>query len=329
SARMAWLREQTVAVRPARRPPRRPVGLLAGRDLRAAAVRGCNRVRSRLYDHAAHGTPRLMARFVKGLSHLMAHRPRLTFLLTGAAAVLLLAVPALGARAAGPQAPVHATVQVGIQNFAFSPRTLVIAAGTTVVWTNRDMAPHTVTSDTNAWMASARLDAGQSFSLTFSNPGTYTYHCAVHPFMTATVIVRGATQAPPAPRRRPSSRQTVLLRPLGGSGVSGSALVSYSAASGRTTILVTVRHPRPGTVHPVHPHAGSDCTANRPILATFVPLGGMDMAMGPRADGSGTLRGRTTIADSVSGKTWHINVHTGPGLATLAQFRILACGILR
>lgn len=158
----------------------------------------------------------------------MAHHPRSPLRLAGAAAVLLLLIPALGARASGAPALAHAVAQVNMQNFAFSPRTLVVVAGTTVVWTNHDMAPHTVTSDRGAWASSARLAAGQSFSLTFSHPGTYTYHCAVHPYMTATVIVRAATQAPPT--MRTDTRQTVLLHPLGGSGVSGSALVSYNAA---------------------------------------------------------------------------------------------------
>lgn len=258
----------------------------------------------------------------------MAHHRRSTILFAGAAAALLLALPALGARAAGPSAPVHAVVQVAIENFAFSPRTLVINAGTTVVWTNRDMAPHTVTSDSGAWTSSPRLEAGQSFSLTFSNPGTYTYHCAVHPYMIATVIVRAGAQAH-APMR-PLVRQIVPIRPLGGSGVSGSALFSYDAASGRTTVLLSVRHLQPGTVHPVHIHAGSNCTANRPILANFVPLDGMGMmGMGLRADASGTIRGRTTLVGPFAGQTWHINVHTGPDLATMAQFRVLACGVLR
>jgi plastocyanin len=258
----------------------------------------------------------------------MAHHARSNLLLASAAAVLLLLVPALGAHASGPLTPARTVVQVSIEHFAFSPRTLVIAAGTTVVWTNRDMAPHTVTSDSGAWASSARLGAGQSFSLTFSTPGTYTYHCAVHPFMTATVIVR-TSQAPP-PMRAPVVRRTVLLHPLGGSGVSGTAVFSYNAASRRTTILVTVQHLRPGSVHPVHIHAGSNCTANRPILATFVPLSGMGMmGMGLRADGRGTLRGRATLSGSFLGQTWHINVHTGPGLATMAQFRVLACAVLR
>lgn len=41
---------------------------------------------------------------------------------------------------------VTAGVTVAIQDFAFSPQTLTVKAGTTVTWTNEDTAPHTVTS---------------------------------------------------------------------------------------------------------------------------------------------------------------------------------------
>jgi plastocyanin len=114
------------------------------------------------------------------------------------AAPALLATPLIGVQAAIPRVPhvqPHATVQVAIQNFAFSPQTLMVAPGTTVVWTQKDSAPHTVTSDTGAWTASADLHAGQTFSHTFTKAGTFAYHCAVHPNMTATIVVasHGAT----------------------------------------------------------------------------------------------------------------------------------------
>ena len=97
--------------------------------------------------------------------------------------------------AATPHVRPHATVQVTIQNFAFSPQTLTVAPGTTVVWTQKDSAPHTVTSDTGAWTASAMLSPGQTFSHTFTKAGTFAYHCSVHPNMTATIVVsnHGAT----------------------------------------------------------------------------------------------------------------------------------------
>src|SRR5690348_3279916 len=121
----------------------------------------------------------------------------------------------------------------------------------------------------------------------------------------------------------------VQIFPLAGSGVTGSAEFRYNLSNRLTTVLLTVRNLSPMTVHPVHIHAGSNCTANPPILYNVVPFHEMGMGMGLAADNSGTVRGRVTFAGSFVGKTWHINVHTGPGLGTMAQFRVLACGVLR
>lgn len=82
-----------------------------------------------------------------------------------------------------------ASAQVSIQNFAFSPTPLTIKAGGTVTWTdNQAIFPHTVTADDNSF-SSGLLHQGSTYSHTFTTPGTYTYHCAVHPFMHGTVIV--------------------------------------------------------------------------------------------------------------------------------------------
>ncbi len=78
---------------------------------------------------------------------------------------------------------------VEIKNYAFLPATLTVPLGTTVTWTNRDDDLHTVTSSEKAF-ASPGLDAGEAFSYTFSIPGTYAYHCALHPHMTGVVIVK-------------------------------------------------------------------------------------------------------------------------------------------
>lgn len=102
-------------------------------------------------------------------------------------------------QAAAPSATAHATVQVTIQNFAFSPQTITVAPGTTVTWTQKDSAPHTVTSDTGAWTASVDLSPGQTFSHTFTTIGTYPYHCAVHPNMMASVIVATGAHAGAGP----------------------------------------------------------------------------------------------------------------------------------
>lgn len=88
-----------------------------------------------------------------------------------------------------PAAPVAGNT-VMIQNFAFAPAALVVKVGTTVTWTNRDTDAHTVTSQGNGGpLNSSALSTGQSFSYTFTKPGTYSYLCTIHPFMTATVTV--------------------------------------------------------------------------------------------------------------------------------------------
>jgi plastocyanin len=128
----------------------------------------------------------------------MARHPRFALLLVALALPLLLLVPVLGAHAARPAAHAHATAHVTIQNFAFSPKTLTVAPGTTVVWTNKDSVAHTVTSDAGAWRASGNLATNKTFSHTFSKAGTFPYHCAIHPSMTARVIIsRSGTRSGP------------------------------------------------------------------------------------------------------------------------------------
>jgi len=81
------------------------------------------------------------------------------------------------------------TAAINMQNFAFSPDTLTIKAGTTVTWTNQDDATHTVTSYTGLF-DSGNLGKGDTFSYTFTQPGTYKYHCVTHANMVATIIVK-------------------------------------------------------------------------------------------------------------------------------------------
>jgi amicyanin len=104
---------------------------------------------------------------------------------TVAAALLMGAVQAAEPAAAN-------TVQVAILGYKYDPPVLTVPVGTTVVWTNRDDVPHTVTSTDKTFKSSAALDQGDSYSYTFTAAGTYNYYCTVHPFMTAKVIVQDA-----------------------------------------------------------------------------------------------------------------------------------------
>ncbi len=78
---------------------------------------------------------------------------------------------------------------VNIQNFAFSPASLTVPVNTTVTWTNKDASMHTVTSDTGLFN-STDLATNATFSFKFTTAGTYTYHCAIHTYMTGTIIVQ-------------------------------------------------------------------------------------------------------------------------------------------
>jgi plastocyanin len=107
-----------------------------------------------------------------------------------------------GAATGTPPIILTGSAAVSIVNFAFNPTTLTVSAGTTVVWTNTaPLTPHTVTSDPGAPVAfDGPVDAGSTFSFTFTVIGTYHYHCTIHPGMHGTIIIT----APPTPTSTPA-----------------------------------------------------------------------------------------------------------------------------
>ncbi len=110
----------------------------------------------------------------------------------------LVAIAILIAAAAGRSKNVAAVAEekpaaetaVKIDNFIFSPVTLTVPVGSTVRWTNHDDIPHTVVSDDKTSFKSKALDTDDSFSYTFTKPGTYLYFCSIHPKMTAKIVVQ-------------------------------------------------------------------------------------------------------------------------------------------
>ena len=77
--------------------------------------------------------------------------------------------------------------------FTFSPSSLTIKVGTTVVWKNSTQTPHTVTSDDDTTFNSGDstpIGPGATFSFTFTKAGTFAYHCDFHPYMKATIVVQ-------------------------------------------------------------------------------------------------------------------------------------------
>ncbi len=101
--------------------------------------------------------------------------------------------------AVGNATSASADVPVTINNFSFMPPEMTIPAGTTIRWTNQDGPTHTVTSDMAGIFDSGSLAPNTSFSFTFNTPGTFAYHCMIHPSMMGKVIVTAASSAVSAP----------------------------------------------------------------------------------------------------------------------------------
>lgn len=88
---------------------------------------------------------------------------------------------------AAEAAPARA-VTIKIANFDFSPAITTVPAGTQVTWINDDDDAHDVIGDGGAFR-STPLDTGDSYAFTFAKPGTYGYHCGLHPHMVGKIVV--------------------------------------------------------------------------------------------------------------------------------------------
>ena len=78
--------------------------------------------------------------------------------------------------------------QVVIKTFKYGPKDITVPVGTTVTWLNKDNEVHTVVSKDKKFRSSA-LDTDDSFTFTFTEPGTYAFFCSLHPQMTGSVTV--------------------------------------------------------------------------------------------------------------------------------------------
>lgn len=80
-------------------------------------------------------------------------------------------------------------IEVQVDNFSFGPETLTVPVNSAVIWVNKDDVPHTITS-TDGLFKSKALDTDDKYSYTFTQPGTYSYYCSIHPKMMGKVVVR-------------------------------------------------------------------------------------------------------------------------------------------
>ena len=82
--------------------------------------------------------------------------------------------------------------------FSPNPKTVSLADGGEVRWVNQDgggvygggaATAHQIMSDDAAFDTSEPFAPGQSYTIILSQPGTYHYHCNIHPNMVGTITV--------------------------------------------------------------------------------------------------------------------------------------------
>ena len=76
-----------------------------------------------------------------------------------------------------------------IEGTSFTPQTLTVHQGDTIVWTNKDPFPHTVTAR-NRQFDSHLLPEDHSWKYTARNRGEFPYFCTLHQTMTGVLIVK-------------------------------------------------------------------------------------------------------------------------------------------
>jgi plastocyanin len=84
--------------------------------------------------------------------------------------------------------PEPRTHTVTIGDMTFTPQTLTVAAGDTVVWVNTDLVPHTATSPDGVF-DSKSIAPNASWRYTARKKGAYAYTCTFHPTMKAMLRV--------------------------------------------------------------------------------------------------------------------------------------------
>ncbi len=88
--------------------------------------------------------------------------------------------------------PSGSATTINIKDSLFQPSSLEVPVGTKVEWHNQDGMQHTVTSDIQGLFDSGALNPGKKFDFTFNTPGSYSYHCNIHPGMQGTITVTGS-----------------------------------------------------------------------------------------------------------------------------------------
>src|SRR4051812_23772210 len=83
-----------------------------------------------------------------------------------------------------------AAPSITIADFKFTPGTLKVRSGASAEVMNTDDAPHTVTADDGRSFDSGTVAPGKSTTFRAPGPGSYAYHCQIHPYMKGSLVVQ-------------------------------------------------------------------------------------------------------------------------------------------
>jgi plastocyanin len=137
------------------------------------------------------------------------------------------------------------TTHVTIAQYAYNSASVTVRVGDSITWMNHDQAQHdVVTTSAPAAFQSPLLANGQSWTFQFTQPGTYSYYCSVHPDMRAEVVVLPADTpepAPPPPPEQPAEPPAEQAAP---------AVTTPPPAPPTTTAAPTTSPPVTASVQP-------------------------------------------------------------------------------
>lgn len=104
-------------------------------------------------------------------------------------ALLLLALPGSAIAMDMPASDSAPGAKLSILFGSVTPTNVQVVAGETVHWSNDSVRDHTVTADDGAY-DSGGLGPNEQYSRMFDTPGTYRYHCRLHPYIRGEIDVR-------------------------------------------------------------------------------------------------------------------------------------------
>jgi plastocyanin len=176
-------------------------------------------------------------------------------------------------------------IEVMIQGLSYAPTVSDALPGDTVTWQNMSGQSHTVTADDSSF-DSGYIAGGTQYSFTFTQTGTFAYHCIIHRGMIGEIDVRAVTLDPlppaavlPKSRVEFSGRVADTGAPVTIQSDTGSGFKTIATANPNRdgTWMTTIAATKSGRYRAVSGGAASETrrllVINRKVSARATPMG--------------------------------------------------------